>query len=187
MFTFYWTKTIDTINFAKKFLAEGGQIFVGGIAATLVPAEMQAEIGENVKIHIGLLDKPTDLNKSDSAIIDELPPDYSILEEIDYKYPARNAYFGYTTRGCIRHCSFCAVSTLEPKYKDYVNIQTQLQITENFFGKKQNLLLMDNNVLASEKFPQIVEDIKNCGFGKNATYILSDEYDLSIKKSSRRF
>ncbi len=181
LFTFYWAKTIDTINFAKKFLADGGQIFVGGIAATLVPAEMQAEIGENVKIHIGLLDKPTDLKKSDSVIIDELPPDYSILEETDYKYPARNAYFGYTTRGCIRRCSFCAVSTLEPIYKDYVNIQTQLQITENFFGKKQNLLLMDNNVLASEKFSQIVEDIKNCGFGKDSTYILSDEYDLSIK------
>ncbi|MBQ7705155.1 MAG: hypothetical protein IJT73_07005 [Selenomonadaceae bacterium] len=181
LFTFYWKKTIDTINFAKKFLVKGGQIYVGGIAATLVPAEMQKEIGDAVKIHTGLLDKPDDLNKTDKVIIDELPPDYSILEETDYKYPARNSYFGYTTRGCIRRCSFCAVSTLEPLYKNYVPIQNILQQVENLFGKKQHLLLMDNNVLASEKFFQIVDDIKACGFGKGATYTPSDEYDLAIK------
>lgn len=181
LFTFYWKQTIDTINFAKKFLAKGGQIYVGGIAATLVPNEMQAEIGDAVKIHTGLLDKPGDLDKNDDWIIDTLPPDYSILEEIDYEYPARNSLFGYTTRGCIRHCDFCAVSTLEPQYKNYVDIKAQLQEIENLFGKKQNLLLMDNNVLASESFSQIVEDIKACGFGKNATYIESDEYDLAIK------
>lgn len=181
LFTFYWKQTIDTINFAKKFLEKGGQIYVGGIAATLVPNEMQAEIGDAVKIHTGLLDKPGDLDKNDAVIIDTLPPDYSILEEIDYKYPARNSLFGYTTRGCIRHCDFCAVSTLEPQYKNYVDIKAQLQEIENLFGKKQNLLLMDNNVLASESFSQIVEDIKACGFGKNATYIESDEYDLAIK------
>ncbi len=179
LFTFYWKKTIDTINFAEKFLAKGGQIYVGGIAATLVPAAMQKEIGDAVKIHIGLLDKPGDLGKTDKVIIDELPPDYSILEEIDYKYPARNAYFGYTTRGCIRRCEFCAVSTLEPLYKDYIKIQ--LQEVEKLFGKKQHLLLMDNNVLASTKFFQIVEDIKACGFGKGSTYTPSDEYDLTIK------
>ena len=162
-------------------MAKGGQIYVGGIAATLVPKEMQAEIGDAVKIHIGLLDKPGDLDKSDNVIIDTLPPDYSILEEIEYKYPARNSLFGYTTRGCIRHCDFCAVSTLEPQYKNYVDIKAQLQQIENLFGKKQNLLLMDNNVFASESFAQIVEDIKACGFGKGATYIEGDEYDLALK------
>ena len=181
LFTFYWQETIDTINFAKKFLERGGQMYVGGIAATLVPKEMQAEIGDAVKIHIGLLDKAGDLDKSDAVIIDTLPPDYSILEEIEYKYPARNSLFGYTTRGCIRHCDFCAVSTLEPQYKNYVDIKAQLQQIENLFGKKQNLLLMDNNVLASESFSQIVEDIKACNFGKNATYIESEEYDLALK------
>ena len=131
LFTFFWKETIDTINFAKKFLADGGKIFVGGVAATLVPKEMKKEVGEDVIIHPGLLDKTTDLGKSDNAIIDTLQPDYSILEEIEYKYPASNAYFGYTTRGCIRNCEFCAVKTLEPQYKNYVILNTNKNILKS--------------------------------------------------------
>lgn len=187
LFTFFWKETIDTINFAKKFLNAEGKIFVGGIAATLVPNEMQSEVGDEVHIHIGLLDKPNDLNKSDDVIIDNLTPDYSILEEIDYKYPASNAYFGYSTRGCIRHCDFCAVKTLEPVYKDYINIQEQLSKTESQFGIKQYLLLMDNNVLASKEFFKIIDDIKRCGFGKGSTYIPSSEYDVAIKNLQSGF
>lgn len=181
LFTFFWTETIDTINFAKKFLAPSGKIYVGGIAATLVPDAMYSEVGNDVKIIPGLLDKTNDFDKLDDVIIDTLPPDYSIVEEIDYKYPARNAYFGYTTRGCIRQCAFCAVHTLEPDYKNYVDIRSQLEQVEEQFGTKQYLLLMDNNVLASSNFPKIIDDIKSCGFGKGATYVPSSEYEIAIK------
>ena len=187
LFTFFWTETVDTINFAKKFLSRDGQIYVGGIAATLVTEEMQAEVGDNVKIHRGLLDKPDDLGKADDVIIDNLPPDYSILEEIDYKYPTSNAYFGYTTRGCIRNCEFCAVKFLEPEYKNYISIREQLIQTESQFGTKQYLLLMDNNVLASSDFEKIIEDIKVCGFGKGANYIPADEYAVAIKNLRNNF
>ena len=187
LFTFFWTETIDTINFAKKFLANGGKIYVGGIAATLVPDAIHSEVGNNVKILPGLLDKPNDFDKLDDVIIDTLPPDYSIIEEVDYKYPASNAYFGYTTRGCIRRCAFCAVHTLEPDYKNYVDIRSQLAQVEEQFGTKQYLLLMDNNVLASPHFPKIIDDIKNCGFGKGATYVPSNEYEVAIKNLSNGY
>ena len=181
LFTFFWTETIDTINFAKKFLTNGGKIYVGGIAATLVSDAMYSEIGNDVKIIPGLLDNPNDFDKLDDVIIDTLPPDYSIIEEIDYKYPASNAYFGYTTRGCIRRCAFCAVHTLEPDYKNYIDIRSQLAQVEEQFGTKQYLLLMDNNVLASPCFPKIIDDIKSCGFEKGATYVPSSEYEIAIK------
>lgn len=181
LFTFFWQKTVDTIKYAKNFLKTDGHLYVGGVAATLVPTELKNEVGNDVKIHEGLLDKPTDFDKTDDVIIDTLPPDYSILEEIDYKYPADNAYFGYTTRGCIRRCEFCAVHTLEPEYKDYLDISEQLKQVEEQFGTKQYLMLMDNNVLASPNFEQIIEDIKNCGFAKGATYIPSSDYDIAMK------
>ena len=181
LFTFFWQKTIDTVNFAKNFLASSGKLYVGGVAATLVPEAMCAEVGGDVQICKGLLDKSDDFGKEDDVIIDLLPPDYSILEEIDYRYPADNAYFGYTTRGCIRRCEFCAVHTLEPKYKDYVDIREQLRLAEEQFGAKQYLLLMDNNVLASPNFDRIIDDIKVCGFAKGATYTPPDEYDIAIK------
>ena len=185
LFTFFFDETVRTINFAKKFLARDGKIFVGGVAATLVPKFFEAATG--IKPHEGLLDKPDDLGKSDDVIIDLLPPDYSILDEIDYKYPAADAYITYTTRGCIRKCSFCAVSKLEPEYKDHVKIFEQLKRTEKIFGAKRNLLLMDNNVLASKKFDEIVDEIKACGFAKGATYLPPDEYFFALKNLREGF
>ena len=118
---------------------------------------------------------------TNTDIIDELPLDYSILEEIDYEYPAHNAYFGYMTRGCPRNCAFCAVKTLEPQYKNYIGIKHQIKYVDEHFGAQKDLLLMDNNVFASNCFEQIIDEIKDCGFGKGATYIPPNEYDVAIK------
>ena len=185
LFTFFWKETVDTINFAKNFLAADGKIFVGGVAATLLPKYLEEETG--IKPHIGLLDKPTDLGKSDDVIIDTLPPDYSILEEVDYKYPAVDDYITYTTRGCIRNCSFCAVTRLEPEFKDHVEILDQIKYTKEHFGAKKDLLLMDNNVLASKKFDEIIDEIKACGFAKGALYLPPEKYKVALKNLSEGF
>lgn len=185
LFTFFFDETISTINYAKKFLADDGKIFIGGVAATLVPKFF--EEATSIKPHIGLLDKPDDLGKSDDVIIDTLPPDYSILDEIDYKYPMADAYITYTTRGCIRHCDFCAVSKLEPEYKSHEKIFERLKQIENRFGAKRNLLLMDNNVLASAKFDEIIDEIKACGFAKGASYLPPNEYDITLKNLRENF
>lgn len=185
LFTFFFDETVQTINSAKKFLADDGKIFVGGVAATLVPKFFAEATG--IEPHIGLLDKPDDLGKGDDVIIDTLPPDYSILNEIDYEYPAADAYITYTTRGCIRKCAFCAVRKLEPKYKDHVGIFEQLKRTDEQFGAKRNLLLMDNNVLASVKFDEIIDEIKACGFAKGATYLSPDEYSVTLKNLRENF
>ena len=179
LFTFFFVETVNTINFAKKFLAEGGKMFVGGVAATLIPKYFEEATG--IKPHIGLLDKPDDLGKQDDVIIDTLPPDYSILDEVDYQYPATDAYITYTTRGCIRNCSFCAVTKLEPEFKDHVKILEQIRYTDEHFGARRMLLLMDNNVLASKKFDEIIDEIKACGFGKNSYYYPSNEYKIAFK------
>lgn len=79
-------------------------MIVGGIASSILPDIIYEDTG--IHPYIGLLDQPGTLDEGNTDIIDELPLDYSILEEIDYKYPANNAYFGYMTRGCIRKCPF---------------------------------------------------------------------------------
>ena len=179
LFTFYWKQTIDTINNAKKFCKPDGRMLVGGIASTILPDQLYKDTG--IHPHIGLLDTPGDIDNGDDTIIDELPLDYSILEEIDYKYPANNAYFGYMTRGCPRNCAFCAVSTLEPNYKQFISIKHQIKYVDEKFGTKKDLLLMDNNVFASKCFDQIIDEIKACGFEKGAKYQPSNEYDIAIK------
>lgn len=62
------------------------------------------------------------------------------LEEIDYTYPANNAYFAYMTRGCVNKCPFCAVPTLEPKYRDYIGIKDQIEIASKRFGEQRRIL-----------------------------------------------
>ncbi|MDR2929160.1 MAG: hypothetical protein LBV41_13335 [Cytophagaceae bacterium] len=186
LFTFYFKITIETINFAKTLVKDNSDIFVGGVSATLLSDDIIEQTG--ITPIKGLLNKPKMLDsdskilgKYENIIVDTLPLDYSILDEIDYKFPENNAYYGYMTRGCIRKCSFCAVPTLEPEYCEYVPLKQKIEIIKNTFGEQRNLLLLDNNVLASPRFSDIIEEIIDCGFGKNAIYIEPNEYEIALK------
>ncbi len=98
--------------------------------------------------------------------------DYGISDDIadQYIYPAHDAYFTYMTRGCGMKCAFCAVQTLEPEYYPYISITEAVKRVDEQFGPKKDLLLMDNNVLRSPDFDKIIDEIKELGFAKGATY-----------------
>ncbi|MBQ7553813.1 MAG: hypothetical protein IJT46_05600, partial [Bacteroidaceae bacterium] len=104
LFTFYWDITVETINFAKLLVKNKKDLMVGGVLASIQPKELEEATG--IKPYVGILNIPGQLDKGDTQIIDELPLDYSILDEIEYKYPMANAFYGYMSRGCIRHCPF---------------------------------------------------------------------------------
>jgi len=74
-------------------------------------------------------------------------------DEIETMKPKIN--IGFTTRGCIRNCSFCIVNKKEG----------QFQITGDIYdfwdGKSKNITILDNNILADKKhFYMICEQIK---------------------------
>ncbi|MDR0304282.1 MAG: hypothetical protein LBH98_05890 [Chitinispirillales bacterium] len=184
LFTFYWKITVETINFAKTLVKNDSDVFVGGVSATLLYEDVVKETG--IKSIKGLLNKPGMLDKNNKIIVDTLPLDYSILDEIEYKYPENNAYYGYMTRGCIRKCSFCAVPTLEPEYCEYVPMKEKIEEIKIKYGEQRNLLLLDNNVLASPRFPEIIQEIIDCGFGKNATYTEPNEYEIALRNLEKR-
>ena len=179
LFTFYWKKTIETIEFAKYLCKDWKRnLMVGGVLASIQPKEIEEATG--VKPHVGIL-REGDLDKGDKQYIDNLPLDYSILDEIDYKYSMSNAFYGYMSRGCIRHCPFCAVWTLEPDYVPYIPLTPRITKTREEFGDQKDLLLMDNNVLASKNFETIIQEIIDCGFGKGAKYTQPDPMALSAR------
>lgn len=178
LFTFYWDITIETINFVKHFVKDKKNLMVGGVLASIQPDEIYKATG--IKPFVGILGTPGILDKGDTQIIDELPLDYSILDEIEYKYPMSNAYYSYTTRGCIRKCPFCAVPTLEPKYNSFIPLKERIKLTCEQYGDQRDLLLMDNNVLASEEFETIIQEIKDCGFGKDAKYVQPNPLAIAI-------
>lgn len=179
LFTFYWDITVETINFAKLLVKKKKDLMVGGVLASIQPKELEEATG--IKPWVGILGAPGLLDKGDKQIIDNLPLDYSILDEIEYKYPMSNAFYGYMTRGCIRHCPFCAVPTLENKYIPYIPLKERVEGVRNLYGDQKDLLLMDNNVLASENLKDIIDDIVASGFGKDAKYIQPNQLEIAIR------
>ena len=180
LFTFYWKITIETIEFAKLLVKDKKNLMIGGVLASIQPKEIEEATG--IKPHCGTLHTPyKDIDEDNPYIIDELPLDYSILDEIDYEYPDSGAFYSYSTRGCIRHCPFCAVPILEPQYQSYLPLKERIERTRRLYGDQQNLLLMDNNVLASENLAEIIEDIRSCGFTPGAKYVEPNQYNLAIR------
>lgn len=71
------------------------------------------------------------------AKVDYLQPDYSI-----YPYIGKDTAYGFLTRGCPNHCSWCIVPNKEGNISPYMDVE---EIAE---GRKR-LILMDNNILAA--------------------------------------
>ena len=81
-----------------------------------------------------------------------MQPDYSIYPQIDSK-----TAYGFLTRGCPNRCKWCVVPKKEGKITPYMDIE---EIAVN--GRK-NIILMDNNVLASDYGLQQIEKIVSMG------------------------
>src|SRR5947209_5873350 len=116
------------------------------------------------------LDEDSDFYSDDvsGTPIEDLTPDYSILEQTDYKDPVHDAYFGYASRGCIRKCSFCGVPKLEGDQREVQPLSAMIKNVDALYGVKKDLILMDNNVVASSRFKDIIAEIRDLGFTRDA-------------------
>ena len=172
LFTFEWERTKQAIEYALTVAKDPTQVYTGGILATLMP-DLIAKHFPTVKNNTGLLNRKGTLGLEHEECIDTMTLDYGILDDIadQYVYPAHDAYFTYMTRGCGMKCQFCAVQTLEPEYIPFISITESIRRVDEQFGPKKDLLLMDNNLLRSPHFDDIVDEIKALGFQKGATYI----------------
>ena len=183
LFTFEWKRTASTIDFAIQ--AAGNQperVFVGGIAASLMHDSFLNEPRwAGVRFIKGLLDgsPPLALQLSledyefgsddlKGEPIEERVPDYNILDQIEYKYPVHDAYFGYASRGCVRKCSFCGVPALEGAQREMPPLVKLVEGVNMAHGVKKDLVLMDNNITASARYKEVIAEIRDLGFTPGA-------------------
>jgi len=80
-----------------------------------------------------------DIHKQLIKDIDVLQPDYSIYPSIDSK-----TAYGFLTRGCPNSCKWCVVPKKEGGIHPYMDVE------EISIEGRSNLILMDNNILASD-------------------------------------
>ena len=161
LYTWDLPKTVKTIKYYKSSVKSPKDIFIGGVGATLLPQYIR----DNVECSIieGQINRPNMLGKG-SAVIVKLTPDYDILHAVDYDYYPRDAYFTRITQGCIRSCKFCAVPILEKEFGFLKSLQEQIREVDAKYGEKQNLVVMDNNILGIDGIEEIIEEIANAGF-----------------------
>ena len=179
LFSFEYQRTARAIDFALEVVnGQADKVFVGGIAASLMNERFCSEQRwQGIRFIKGLLSAPpaVALQLDDFAEefysddingkpIEDLVPDYSVLDHVDYSYPVHDAYFGYTSRGCIRKCHFCGVPKLEGAQRDTESLTKLVTDIEELYGPKKDLILMDNNVVASPRFKEIVAEIRDLGF-----------------------
>jgi hypothetical protein len=183
LFSFEWKKISEAIDFAIE--AAGGQsnnVFVGGIAASLMHESfVQEKRWAGVRFIKGLLSQPPaqslqldpfqeEMYSEDTASqpIEDHIPDYSILQQVEYKYPVHDGYFAYASRGCVRKCHFCGVPKLEGPLYDTPSLSIVVKGIEKLYGPKKDLILMDNNIVASTRFQDIIAEIRDLGFTPGA-------------------
>ena len=179
LFSFEYRKIGQAIDFALEVAnGQSDKVFVGGIAASLMHDRFLREPRwQGIRFIKGLLTGPpaVSLQLDDFAEelyaddiagtpIEDQVPDYSIIDQVDYKYAVHDAYFAYTTRGCIRKCHFCGVPKLEGLQRDTESLTSVVRAIEKLYGPKKDLILMDNNVVASSRFKEIIAEIRDLGF-----------------------
>lgn len=89
-----------------------------------------------------------DIHKTLPPEIDRLQPDYTLYPQID-----RKTAYGFLTRGCPNRCKWCIVPKKEGKIAPYMDVD------EIATDGRTNLILMDNNILASDYGLQQIEKI----------------------------
>jgi len=96
--------------------------------------------------------------------IENLSPDYSI-------YPDNNISYGFITRGCSNHCSFCVVPQKEGKIHQVNTVQNIVQ--------HKKVKFMDNNILALPSHKEILQELVDmklrCQFNQGLDIKLIDE------------
>ena len=183
LFTFDFSISVETILHYMRLVDDVSSLYVGGIMASLMPENIVEATGiDRSHILTGLFTDTSVVGDNNDINVDQLPLDYDILEDVNYKYPAGDNYFAYTTRGCPNHCSFCAVPILEPNFHVTNNIVEQIRVIDQKYGPKQHLLLLDNNVLNTPNLESLVDDLCAAGFGRGAKYVDPGTYNIVMMR-----
>jgi hypothetical protein len=131
----YWSRQVHEAAEFYHHLYPGAKVEIGGIYASLMPRQCKRR-SPFATVRHGLYR---------GGIAESVPLDYSLLpEQLDYQIV-------HTSRGCIRHCTFCGTWRIEPRFTYKKTILPEI--------KKPRLIFYDNNLLANPHIDTILEEL----------------------------
>lgn len=131
LFTWDWPYVHETVEWIRRKNPKV-PIYLGGIYTTLMPNHAKKS---GARIKTGLVDSA-----------ENLMPAYDLI-------PDWNSSIGFSSRGCVNKCAFCAVPRLEPTF------EAEKSIKHFLYPGHKGIVLFDNNFLASPYWKKILDEI----------------------------
>lgn len=135
LFTYAYEPVHDVICYYSRQYQKT-RIVVGGIYATSCPEHLEEAFQNRIEVYRGIVSE-----------VEDILPDYSLI-------PEWKASILFSSRGCIRKCSFCSVPFLEPKFEAKKSIRHLIHPNHN------KVIFWDNNILASPYWKDIFHELE---------------------------
>jgi len=133
LFTWAWQPVHEAVKYYKRLYPES-EIRLGGPYATLLPEHAEQS---GAKVYRGLVEEAEDLM-----------PMYELI-------PKWNGSIIFSSRGCLRKCSFCAVPLLEGGM-----CRVKKSIKHLVYPSHTKIILWDNNFLGSPNWRTIMDELQ---------------------------
>jgi len=143
LFTWAWKPVWESIRFYLKQFPSS-ELWLGGLYASLMPEHAALSGIDPGHIFKGVYDKAEDLC-----------PDYSLVPQWNEKV---GASIIFSSRGCIRSCTYCAVPRIEGRLRNERN-----SIKHLIWPGHKRVIFFDNNFLASSGWGDILDEVEELG------------------------
>lgn len=143
LFTWAWKPVWEAVQYySLKY--PNAELWLGGLYASLMP-EHAALSGVN----------PKGIFKGIFPEAEGLCPDYELVPQWNEK---SKASIVFSTRGCVRSCTFCGVSRIEGKLNS-----ERTTIKDLIWHGHTRVIFFDNNFLASKSWESILSEVRGLG------------------------
>lgn len=145
LFTWSWKPVWEAIQYYSKLFPRS-KLWLGGLYASLMPEHAALSGIDPKHIFRGIFCKAEDLL-----------PDYDLVPRWNKEV---RASIIFSSRGCLRSCTFCAVPRIEGKMNS-----EKKSIKHLIWPRHKRVIFFDNNFLASSGWESVLDEIEELKLG----------------------